>query len=305
MFALATALSGTLDPISSAAHHIRAEHGRCRVHDSARNRIPPARCVSATRSAPAIGLAPRPQAGPRSCSASSSWFLPRSSSSSCRGTTAQGGQAAAGPLGVDQRGQPDGVGRRRGRCGPVLTERPSGARLGAGREQRPGQQQRDHDQAGHLEVAPPRRTGPGVPRAGPGAAWCRFVAQAGEPLGGKRARASPKQHSRTRGSRAPASVPLAQWGIGGVADDGRTLPNPLVACQAGSGGRSGAGSMAGWANNEAVVAASGRADDAGPARAHHRPGPDHHPGRLRGPGRHHDPARRSRTTSRASASTAG
>ena len=63
----------------------RAQHGRCRVHDSARTRIRRRGACRPRGRRRRSRCAPRPQAGPRSCSASSSWFLPRSSSSSCRG----------------------------------------------------------------------------------------------------------------------------------------------------------------------------------------------------------------------------
>ena len=127
-----------------------------------------------------------------------------------------------------------------------------------------------------------------MPGPCPGAAWCRVVAQAGEPLG--KGPASPTQ--RAHGVRARACTLRCRWpnwGLGGWPTTG--VPFQTRRLPAGHGRRAGAGSMAAWANHETVVEASGRADDAGPARAHHRPGPDHHPGRLRGPGRHHDPAR--------------
>ena len=64
-------------------------------------------------------------------------------------------------------------------------------------------------------------------------------------LSGEAGQGRQQQHSEREARARTTSVPLAQWGIGGVADDGRTLPNPAVACQAGRDGQWTAGSMAG------------------------------------------------------------
>jgi MATE family multidrug resistance protein len=67
VFALATAMSGTLDP--SRAPRTRSRSIWQGVAFMIRSDSdPPARCASATRSAPAIGRAPRLRAGRRSCS---------------------------------------------------------------------------------------------------------------------------------------------------------------------------------------------------------------------------------------------